>query len=727
MTDYTRLTQATQLPRLPLEGHLDLTYRCNNTCRHCWLWLAPNACEQADELSFDEIRRIADQARALGTRKWSISGGEPMLRADFPAIFDYLTRREIRFLRPSASLRGASQETGFLNYSLNTNGTLITPEIAQLLKRKGTKMIALYGATAEVHDAVTRHPGGFDAVMRGFAYLRAAGAGFIVQLIPMCANWHQWDKMIELAQSLSPHWRVGAPWLYLSSSGAPAKNREIAAQRLSPRDVIELDKPDPAYGERMADLSPQPPSLTRTGECDDSPLLAGEGVGERSDDRLFARCIAGRRDFHVDAYGKMTWCSFIKDPALRYDLRRGTFREAWEEFIPSCADKERGGDEWRENCGSCDKRADCRWCAVYAYLETGRYSARIPYLCAVADEARAFKAEWLTKHRRYFRIAGITVRVESDLDFDAVKFKDEFASFAVDGPGDDNVTLRHYFELPDLKGRDLGEELYRKPPWAISRQKNGAWIYRGISPDSTDTDLHRVAVFNANHTHGTIYSLPRDLEHIRKDGWHSLSLFPTDQIWLAPLLADRNAVLLHSAAAIVNGQGLLFVGHSEAGKSTTMEMLKAARVGAGSSHPAMVGEMGGETSPLQIEILCDDRNVIRKHPQPSPPPPMAREGEWRVHGTWSHGTTADVSGASAPLHAILFLHQDTRNEIVPLTDRKEIWQRLLATLIRPMVTAQWWQKELDVLEQIVKEVRCYSMKFEKSGAIVGKFVELVKG
>jgi hypothetical protein len=59
-----------------------------------------------------------------------------------------------------------------------------------------------------------------------------------------------------------------------------------------------------------------------------------------------------------------------------------------------------------------------------------------------------------------------------------------------------------------------------------------------------------------------------------------------------------------------------------------------------------------------------------------------------------------------------------------LTDRKEIWQRLPATLIRPMVTAEWWQKELDVLEQIVKEVRCYSMKFDKSGEIVERLVAL---
>jgi hypothetical protein len=95
-----------------------------------------------------------------------------------------------------------------------------------------------------------------------------------------------------------------------------------------------------------------------------------------------------------------------------------------------------------------------------------------------------------------------------------------------------------------------------------------------------------------------------------------------------------------------------------------------------------------------------------------------------VHGTWSHGDVADVSSASAPLRAVLFLRQDTRNEIVPLTDCKQIWKRLLATLIKPMVTAEWWQKELDVLERLVNEVPCYTMDFDKSGAIVAELERL---
>ena len=144
------------IPRLPLKGSIDLTYRCNNNCRHCWLSLPANAPEKKNELTFDEIPRIVDESRAMGCQRWSISGGEPLLRPDFPEIFDYLTRKVV-------------------TYSLNTNGTLITPEIARLLKRKGTKMIALYGVTAEIYDHITRNPGGFEKVMRGFEYLTEAG------------------------------------------------------------------------------------------------------------------------------------------------------------------------------------------------------------------------------------------------------------------------------------------------------------------------------------------------------------------------------------------------------------------------------------------------------------------------------------------------------------------------------------------------------------------------
>ena len=504
---YLSFKSSTNLPRLPLEGNIDLTYRCNNTCRHCWLWIAPNAPEQRDELTFNEIRKIADEARAMGTRSWNISGGEPMLRPDFPEIFEYLTQKAT-------------------HYSLNSNGTLITPEIAQQLKRKGNKMIALYGATAATYDHVARHEGGFEQAMRGFRYLQEAGAGFTVQLIPMRDNWHEWEQMQELAKSLSPNWRVGAAWLFKSACGSPARNAEIDRQRLDPREVIELDKPDMSH------------------EIEGSH----EYLRTVDDDRLFASCIAGRRDFHVDPYGGMTFCAFLKDPAMRYDLRKGSFKDAWENFIPSLTDKVCGGTEYAEHCETCDDRDDCRWCPAYSYLEHGRFSATVEYLCAVARENRKFKEAWATYQRRYYRIADITIQVDSDLPITSTTFSRELDLFEVDSPGDDTVTIRHHFELPDITGKDLGKEVYRKAPWAIYRHCN-AWVYLGISPDGDDPTIYKAATFNDDYSRGEIYN-DRD-EIYLKGNLHSLTMFPSDQILIARLLAERNGCYLHSAGAII--------------------------------------------------------------------------------------------------------------------------------------------------------------------------------
>lgn len=69
---FTSTRTLSDLPRLPLKGSIDLTYRCNNRCRHCWLWTD----DGRGELTKEEIFDIVDQARAMGCREWAISGGE---------------------------------------------------------------------------------------------------------------------------------------------------------------------------------------------------------------------------------------------------------------------------------------------------------------------------------------------------------------------------------------------------------------------------------------------------------------------------------------------------------------------------------------------------------------------------------------------------------------------------------------------------------------------------
>jgi radical SAM protein with 4Fe4S-binding SPASM domain len=630
-------------PRLPLEGHLDLTYRCNNNCRHCWLRIPSEAKEKKDELSFEQIIKITGQARPFGCRKWSISGGEPMLRPDFAQIFDYLT-------------------AGGRPYSINTNATLITPKIAALLRRKGVKMVALYGATAEVHDHITRTPGSFAAAMRGFRYLKEAGAGFTVQLVPMRENYHQFKDMVNLAQSLSKSYRLGAAWLHLSACGDKKKNMEIMRQRLPPETVTELDQPDPSF---EGIVSGDTDSACRNN--------AKNGY-------LFSACIAQRRDFHIDPYGKMTFCSFIKDPALRYDLKRGTFKEAWEEFIPSLARKVQAAGEYRRNCGSCEYRKDCRNCPVYSFLEHRDFNRKVEYLCAAAKESRKFREDWAKNHRRYFEIARITIQVESDLAFNEGTFHPKFKIFEVNGPGRDTIAIRHHFSLPEAGTEVLGQEVYRKTPWAIYKN-NGSWIYLGILPDGHKASPYRVAVFNSDHSRARIYNDEERKKIFLGGNLDSLTLFPSDQILLARILADRGGFCLHSCGVSFRGRGLVFAGHSGAGKSTIAEMLKG-----------------------RARILCDDRIIVREH----------RPG-FRIYGTWSHGDVKDISAHQAPLKAIMFPEKARRNRLIPVRDKKEAAQLILTCLIKPFVTADWWEKTLLLVDKAAREIPCYKFEFDKSG------------
>jgi hypothetical protein len=59
------------------ELHLLLTYECNLSCAHCFVWGSPG---QIGVMSVATVRRILDQAEVLGTVEWIyFEGGEPFL------------------------------------------------------------------------------------------------------------------------------------------------------------------------------------------------------------------------------------------------------------------------------------------------------------------------------------------------------------------------------------------------------------------------------------------------------------------------------------------------------------------------------------------------------------------------------------------------------------------------------------------------------------------------
>lgn len=634
-------------PRLPLEGSIDLTYRCNNDCLHCWVFKPDTDEVRSSELTTEEWQDIIRQARAMGTRDWGISGGEPLLRDDFEVLFNQI-----------------AAQSSFI--TVNTNATLITPAIARCLKKSGIVLVSLYGADAAVHDRVTRNAGSFDAALRGISYLGEAGARFQIQLVPMNENIRQWEEMKALAGRLSPRWRLGAPFLHLAASGDAAKNEQIRGQRLPFARLVELDPPhipadDDTQGESSRARAEQP--------------------------HTYRHCIDEKRSFHIDPGGGLSFCCLIKEGRLRYDLRKGSFREGWESFIPSLAMAEENHHIFGEACRTCGLKDECQTCPGLGFLENKGLKEPSPYLCSLAKGKDAYRRVWKSGHRRFFQIAGISIEFNSERAIEENTFSPALRAFEVDRPGTDRLSLEHFFTLPDVNEESLGKKVHGDAPWLIY-QKGDSWTYAGFVDVENSRRIFQMGFFSGSYSSGRIYS---DSDRRYRDGnLNSLALFPTDQIWLAHVLLRRQAFFVHSCGLVVDGNGLIFIGHSRAGKSTMAKLFGA-----------------------RAELLCDDRNILRKWPQ-----------GWRVHGTWSHGELSSVSPSSAPLSGLFFLEKSTHNELVRIQDPREVKKRLLPCLARPLAGPDWWEKIWILASDLAGNIPAYILRFNLSGSIVQTLIKL---
>jgi radical SAM protein with 4Fe4S-binding SPASM domain len=81
-------------------------------------------------------------------------------------------------------------------------------------------------------------------------------------------------------------------------------------------------------------------------------------------------------------------CNSLRHPDTIYDLRKGTLREAWDEWVPRVRDLRGTNLELLEKCRECDIINLCLWCPAHAALETGAMDDWVEYVCEVAH-ARA--------------------------------------------------------------------------------------------------------------------------------------------------------------------------------------------------------------------------------------------------------------------------------------------------------------------------------------------------
>ena len=304
-------------------------------------------------------------------------------------------------------------------------------------------------------------------------------------------------------------------------------------------------------------------------------------------------------------------------------------------------------------------------------------------------------------NKSFIQIGGTTICLKADIDFNKARFKPEIQPFLVNQPGGDIVFLERHFSLPDIRKYDLGTKIYTGIPWTIyENEATGHYYYLRTGLEANNNSPQYFADFSSDFSIGKIFTSPVVKENILSRGWQNLTGFASDSMYLGQVFAERSAILMHSAAVTLNGQGLMFIGRSEAGKTTTTRMVKSARDNHGAS----------------ASILCDETNILRRW-----------EKGWRVHGTWGHGEEEEVSGKSGPLLGIFMLKQDKVNTIKPISDSKLILNAILSTVFRPLMTVSWWKKAIQIIRQLVEEVQFYEYSFDKSGQIIPVLEDLTKG
>lgn len=342
--------------RVPLEFDLEVTGRCNNDCRHCYINLPANdERAKAGELSLGEISEIADQAVSLGTMWCLITGGEPLLREDFTDIYMSLKRK------------------GLL-VSVFTNCTLIGDEHVRVFKRYPPRdvEVSVYGVTKETYERVTRRKGSFDRFMQGLDQLQDNGVRVRLKAMAMRSNVHEIPEIARFCRERTKDYFRFDPLLHLRFDGNPRRNDEIKKERLSSREIVALERADE---ERFASLS------NNCGE------LIDEEFSHTGCDHLF-HCGAGNGSFSVSHEGLFRLCSSLWHPDCVYDLRKGTLAEAWNDFTPMVRDMRSGRREFLETCRKCELINLCLWCPAHAHLETGEMDTPVDWFCEVAH-ARA--------------------------------------------------------------------------------------------------------------------------------------------------------------------------------------------------------------------------------------------------------------------------------------------------------------------------------------------------
>jgi radical SAM protein with 4Fe4S-binding SPASM domain len=304
---------------VPLSVHIDLTYRCNERCVHCYL-----DHDDHGEMNTSEIKNLLDELSSAGVLFLTLSGGEILLRKDFFEILEYA--RELTFC-----------------VKLKTNAILIRAAEAERIRSLSVDSIqvSIYSHRPEIHDAITKVPGSLKRSLNAIRFLKAQGLKVIVADVLMQKNAHDYPSVRALTAELGAEFTL---------------DPTITPKMDGNRSILSLNAGETALQKVFRDQA-----LVGNVEEFCAPPSKAE-----NDDFEALPCSAGHTACYISPYGDVYPC--VQFPLPSGNVRRTRFLDIWRHSDALNEVRSiRLGD--LTTCSHCVHLPGCTRCPGLAYME----------------------------------------------------------------------------------------------------------------------------------------------------------------------------------------------------------------------------------------------------------------------------------------------------------------------------------------------------------------------
>lgn len=331
---------------IPISGTFELTPRCNFNCKMCYIH-SPDFVPE-NEISAEKWIALGEKARDAGVVFLLLTGGEPLIRKDFPYIYKELNK------------------LGFI-MSVNTNASLIDDELIGLFREYTPHRmnISLYGASEETYKSLCGTEK-FKTVVENIEKLKNAGVQIKLNCSVTPYNCGDMEEIYALSEKLGLNIKM-ATYMYpplRSGFGSAGVNSgrfsacEGAFYKVK-YDILRHSKQE---------------FLRRAEEAKNGILLRESDCIEENDEGDGINCRAGITTFWVDWRGNMSPCGML--PAGEYNVFEKEFSDCWQGVREQAK-----AIRLPHECRSCKYKNICTVCAAACLCETGAYGKKPEYVC----------------------------------------------------------------------------------------------------------------------------------------------------------------------------------------------------------------------------------------------------------------------------------------------------------------------------------------------------------